>query len=622
MAADRSPVPRAASALQWLSGLLVLGVLLGGLVAAAITLWESVDLRELTGGAGAKPAPLPPPALVPTAAAWSTAGFRAGLYVSAASARYFPDSTFYPGLIRDWEERIRRAGGTVTRVHDADGVRALGPGALLVAPAALCLSRRELSALEAHATAGGGLLATWAVGARDGACRWRGWDGVSEIAGSPDVRQLERREALYLTVPSGTPLSMGLAPATRIELRSESQLAVALQGVHVYWSDWSLNPAPAASGGAADGAAVARDAPGGGRIVWLGFLPSQAARGSDSLGVSRLADAGLRWAAGVAGARLAPWPGGRRSALLLTEDVESGFENANALAKLARDRSVPASFYVVSQLALDHPEMGPGLDSVGEVGSQTSDHRPVAGLPETEQRLRLRRSWSEVRGWIGHGPVGLRPPEESFDTTTLRIWRGLGGRYLLAVNNARTASPELYDTPEGRVALLPRVMKDDYNVMVQEDGSGPEALRRAYLDGLRKISAVGGLAVLSLHSQIATAPRVAAVGEVLDSLAPHRSEWWIATGRAIADWWISRSEATLSVDAAADGALSLHVTAPPGDSLAGAWVELQLPGGAGGSWTPAVDGRPIPFRPTPDGMEMPVGGLAPGESRTIRVGRG
>jgi len=61
---------------------------------------------------------------------------------------------------------------------------------------------------------------TWATGARDGSCDWIGWRRVQELTGALDVRELEEREGLYLTVAAGLPLSPGLDPATRVELRS------------------------------------------------------------------------------------------------------------------------------------------------------------------------------------------------------------------------------------------------------------------------------------------------------------------------------------------------------------------------------------------------------------------
>jgi len=634
---ERSPVPRARSALQWLAGVLLLGLLLGALVAAAVTLWENLDLTQLTGEAPPPPAP-PPAAGLPAAAAVPPGrSFDAALYVSGSTAGFFPDSAFYPKLVDGWEARIRAAGGRVRRVEDASGLGDLSPATLLVVPAGLCLSRREVAAVQGHLAAGGSVVATWATGARDGRCEWRGWETVARLSGTPDIRQLESREALYLTLPGGTPLLDGLSPGTRIELRPGSQLAAGLSGRHAYWSDWSLNPEPAASGGVADGAAVARTTEEGGRAVWLGFLVSEAATPRDSLLLERVAEGGIRWAADVPSAEVAPWPGGHDAALLVAEQAEASFANAADLARLLRDRRTPGSFYVVSGIALDHPDLADSLQAAGEVGTQTTDHQPVVGLPGAEQRVRLSRSSAEVRGWTGGpAPAGLRPPEERFDTTTLRVWRALGGRYVLAVNEARVGSPEVYDTPGGRVALLPRIVDSDYNVMVRSGTVRRGRVRDAWLGGARKMGLLGGLAVLSIHTQVAGAPgTVDVVGDVLDSLAAGPTDWWTATGRDIADWWLRRGSASVTWLRASGDTLELRVSAPPGDSLPGAWIEVVAgpesrdvagSGGDGtagdgeaGRWTVTEDGRPIAYRPFRYGIRAPVGPLAPGESRILRL---
>ncbi|MCJ7626744.1 MAG: hypothetical protein MUO50_00005, partial [Longimicrobiales bacterium] len=64
----------------------------------------------------------------------------------------------------------------------------------------------------------------------------------------------------------------------------------------------------------------------------------------------------------------APWPNGKRSALLLVEDVEAEYRNAQAMADLLEDLKLPGTFFAVSQLVLDDTELGQTLARVGEVG--------------------------------------------------------------------------------------------------------------------------------------------------------------------------------------------------------------------------------------------------------------
>jgi peptidoglycan/xylan/chitin deacetylase (PgdA/CDA1 family) len=599
----QDPVPRARAAAQWLGGLMLLGFLGAGVVAAAAALWENVDVQSLARRAAAvTDAPPPPPPDGPGPVASAGGAPAVALFESAASARYFPDSGFYRASLSRWEALLIEAAGRPVRVRDAAGVAALPAGALLVAPESVCLSDAEIAAFRRHLSSGGGLVLSWATAARDGACRWRGWEPLRSLTGALDLAEYPAEPALFLAVPAGLPLSPGIPPGGRIELYPEPHLALQTPGPHPYWSDWALN-APRGEGPIPDAAAVLHEPDTGGRVAWFGFRERQAVGERDVERVRRLLRNGVRWAAGTTVAEISTWPGGKRGALLVAQDVETGFENAAALARLLREREARGTFFAVSRMALDHPAIADSLRGAGEVASQTADHAPTAGLPLEEQQVRLGRSIRELEAWSGQEVTGLRPPEERFDEATLRAWRRAGGRYVAAVNDARSAAPEIYRTPDGSVALLPRLIKDDYNVFVQDGARRTDRLRSAWLEGMRKVEALGGLAYLSLHTQIAGTPdRVDVVGEVLDSAATRPGGWWVAPGAAIASWWMARDEARLELEARGD-TLALRIRAPAA-GLRDAWIDLYLPGGT--ELRPHRDGLALAWAPTEWGIRFPV----------------
>ena len=87
MPPKQDPVPRARSAAQWLGGILLLGFLAAGVVAAAAALWENVDVQSLARRAAAISDEPPAPGLEsegPAAAASIMA--RIAVFESAASA--------------------------------------------------------------------------------------------------------------------------------------------------------------------------------------------------------------------------------------------------------------------------------------------------------------------------------------------------------------------------------------------------------------------------------------------------------------------------------------------------------------------------------------------------------
>lgn len=599
----------------------MLGVIAASVVAAGMRLWQDIDIQRLTRTPGlANPSAIPT-ALPAASASVVSRAFPVALYHSHESAAFFPDPDYYPGILDAWEELIAAAGGQVVRISDPDQIDSLTNEHVLVAPTALCMTDRETTALHNHAERGGGLVINWAVGARDSNCEWLGWDAVTRLTAAIEIRELEKREALFYSIPAGLPLSLGFDPGTRVELRFESQLAAATPGIRVYWADWAMNAAPAEDTDDVNAAVLTHVTEEGGRVVWFGFRMGQGAMPDDEERNLRLFSNGVTWAAGLPAAEIASWPHAARATLLVAQDVESHFGNAVALANIARHKAVPVTFFVVSQLALEHPDIADSLSAVGEVGSQTSDHSLIAELTYSDQRSRLSRSWTEIHGWTGDSAFGLHPPEERFDENTLRAWRGLGGRYVVAVNDARTASPEIYDTPDGRIVLLPRIIKDDYNVFVQESAMRSRHLTEAYLQGMAKVRAVGGLAVVSLRSQVAGEPgRVGVVGEVMDS-ALSRGEWWIATGRSVADWWLARKETKLQLSDLPGGDLELRVTTSPQHELLGGWINLILPGDPQ-SWTPEIGGQPLQYSETNWGLRIPIPHMVPGEVSVIMLRQG
>jgi peptidoglycan/xylan/chitin deacetylase (PgdA/CDA1 family) len=621
MSPRRDPAPRVHAWGHWLGGFLLLGILGGAVVAAAVGLWQSLDLRQVAPGLATTPSRPPEPAAVSPAGSLH-GRFSAVILRLSRNRAFYPDERYYEREVTRWAEVVASVGGHVRQISSLDDLARLRPDELLVLPEAPCLSGIEIQAIRTHLRRGGSLVSNWAVGARDARCNWRGWQTVAEFSGAHDVRELARRDGLYFTVPGGLPLSPGLDPGTRVELRPEPTLALNQPGARVYWSDWALNPAPDEAGGTSDVAATVGKTPAGGRIAWFGFHLSQASTPRDSLNVYRMVQNGVRWGAGVPMASVAAWPDGRRAALVLVQDVEAEHRNALALAKLLKELSLPGSFYAVSGLVKDDPELAEALSEAGEIGSHSADHRPVAGLALDDQRNILRREWGEIRGWAGEGPAGFRPPEESFDANTLRAWAESGGRYVIATNQARSGSPEVHGSGRDQMILLPRLMKDDYNVFVQDGALKADRLTEAFLEGARKIRAVGGLAIAALHTQIAgTGSRLQAVRALADTTRANQ-DWWTAQADEVADWWRLRSSIVVRFLAPADSESGVGpeivVEAPRGEDIEGLWLDVVLPNGAD-DVRPTVNGSAVAFTVTEWGIRVPVGRLPAGGERLVAI---
>jgi peptidoglycan/xylan/chitin deacetylase (PgdA/CDA1 family) len=623
MRPERDLVPRAKEAWLWLSGLLLLGVLGAGATGAAVLLWENIDIRQLTPGlaeiVGSPPEPdMPTP---PVVAAFS---FDAVLFVSPRNRTFVPDTTFYPDELERWRHLVADVGGRVRLAETADDLRALSSTDMLLMPEAPCLTTAELAAVSRHVGTGGSLVTNWAVGARDENCDWRGWEPLLDLTGAEDVRESPSRQALYLTIPAGLSVSVGVDPGTRVELRPDRSVALKMAGPHVYWSDWALNPTPDFDGAGADAAVSTTETDGGGRVAWFGLRLGQAATPRDSVLVERMVQNGVLWAAGVPTVAPSPWPGAARAAVVFTLDVEAEHRNALGVAEVLAAEGLTASFFVVSQIVREDGELAEALARVGEVGTQTVDHTPIAGLTPQDQRVRLQRAADEIERWTGIAPVGLHPPEEAHDSASLVAWKRAGGRYILGGTEARSGSPELHTVLGGSMVVLPRVIKDDYGVFVQGGAVRATRLSDAYVKGAHKMRAIGGLAVIAGHTQIMSrGTRLDALRVVADSVRS-QGDWWITRADHVAEWWSARGEVRMSwVDSAplpaVDGIQSSELpdllVHGGSTEMKGLWIDVVVPGSD--RLLPLLDGETVEFKTTEWGMQLPVGVLRPGESRRI-----
>jgi len=635
----RDPVPRAKEAWWWLGGLLTLGLAGGAVVAAGIALWENIDIRQLAPALQETVAAAPVPAM-PPAAVRSGGGFEAVLFESELNHGFFQDTTFHPRQIARWREIAEAMDGRIRIVSDAEGLNGVRADELLLVPEAPCVSSDELALISRHLSRGGSIVTNWAFGVRDGTCAWRGWQPLLDLTGAEAIRELTDREALFLTVPTGLPTSAGIDPGTRVELRPDPAIALRMPGERIYWSDWALNPTPDPDGAGADVAVATTTTGQGGRIAWFGLRHGQGVTNRDEAWVARVLANGVRWAAGGPYASPGAWPGAARAALVFALDVEGQEASVNArdAAAMFELEELPVSFYVVSQLVQDDELLARALASAGEVGSQTVDHTPVAGLTPQDQTIRLRRSWNDVEDWVGEGPAGLRPPEETVDAVTLPAWARVGGRYVLASNGARSASPELHRTEAGPMVLLPRLLKDDYTVIVRDITLRSRRLADAFVAGTRKMRAIGGLAVVAGHTQIiAPGPRLEAVRAVADSVRA-QGGWWMAEAREVADWWLDRSSVRLGWAATAVTAPDAQAAEPAvepameedllvsfmpgkdvgdvGSRIEELWVEVvapELPEAA----IPLVDGTSVDFIEERWGMRVRIGTIPAGVERRV-----
>ena len=537
----------------------------------------AVELSRQEGSAAARELRLAPvDAALPGAVAVT-------LVRDPASASWYESADEYDRALAHWRGALEAVGATVTvrAPRELQGVRTP-----LVIAAAPCLSDETRDAVLRAAESGQGVLLSWLSGTRDAGCRFAGWGLVARLTGAGRADTLGAGIDAYVAFPAGGPLAVGLPAGARIELRRSSHVALRTPSRDALWSDRWLNPDPPRGSELVDGAVVRGERP---RVAWIGFELQHVIDSEWDQAMARVLVRNL--VAHVSGTPLAapaPWPGAHRAAAVLAQDVEDEFANARLALDTLRAAGAPGSFYVVSSLALEHADLTREMARHGELGSHGDVHLRIDGLPAAEQARRLQRTQADLESLVQERVGGFRPPEEGFDGTTIDAWLDAGGRYLYAINDLRSAGPERVLVGNRVVVLLPRTANDDYSTVRRGGITDPEALAAAQLATWQKIGALGGLYVMSYHSNMLARPNtVAALGIVARALR-RDPDCWLVTGGDVVAWWEGRAQLETSVQRVGAGlevrvrnggkapvpAFRVQVTRPDDVASPSAWVEV------------------------------------------------
>jgi peptidoglycan/xylan/chitin deacetylase (PgdA/CDA1 family) len=505
---------------------------------------------------------------------------------SAPTADWFARAGGEPGsydrMVDAWEARLRALGHEVARIDDAALARGIDvpdvvPRPVIVAPAPAALDDAAVAALQDAVRRGAGLIATWqlAIHRPDGS--WRGYAPLTALVGATPLAPADAGAVgtpRYATLLGGTALTANLPAGARLEVQpADVPLLVTAPGAVADWTRWEMLPfgedAHPVRPTAIAQAAVAR-----GRVVWMDFDPAGLVAAGPGRGwVETLVAQSVRWTAGEPLAEIATWPGGVRTAAMLSMDTEHRFDAARGVAQRFADAGMPLTAFAVSSLATGHADTVQALAAAGEVGSHTDDHRPLAGRPFAEQVEQLTRSRDVLSALADAPVVGFRPPEEETDAETAQALVQAGYRYLAGPRDKNRAEPFVEDVDGTPLVVLPRIPRDDFEFVVRNP-LDPAGTWTAIQRDFQQVRRLGGLYLFDFHTQYAEEPGSAdAVRHLLGLRA--LPDVWAATGRDVARWWALRAGAKVRVARPQPTRLVVTVTAT--QAVEGLTVLVHLP---------------------------------------------
>ena len=278
---------------------------------------------------------------------------------------------------------------------------------------------------------------------------------------------------------------------------------------------------------------------GAGRLVWMDFPPHPGDHyeeiNVDNLNalMSRVFGYLLRQSYSA----WATWPAGTKFAGFISEDTEDKFLQAKNVVNIVRQKGFPITWFMLSNLALEHRDLTRELAAVGEVACHGDSHLPFSLNTLEEQTIRLARCQKVLKELTGEMPIGFRPPEERFNGDTIDALLNVGMDYLFADNDAAIAVPQIVATndPNASLVSLPRKAEDDYSLW--EVGKLDFQRSVAVIDrDMAAMEQVGGLYGFSFHSQyMDDADNLRIVMHVGEKLQERQA--YFSTGKRIAAWW-------------------------------------------------------------------------------------
>ena len=462
-----------------------------------------------------------------------------------AAAAYYDKPATLDSIVEAWRFMLTSIGADV-RVIAPNATASAKRARVLVVPSSPCMTVETRALIDDAGSRRQGVVLTGAAGVNDGGCRVLGYGLVVSATGATRAAALEPRSMVYVTFPASSTLSADIPPGARLDLKPGTQVALRVFGRDAYYSDYDLHPLPASSEKLLDGA-VAHDDDGRRRVVYWGFDLRDAVDQPWNADVLRLlARNTIAWSARLPLTALEPWPGGRHAAAALAQDVEDRFANSRHALDSLQAIGAPATYFLTSQLAKRNTDLTKALNAAGEVGTHSENHRRLGGLPVDIQRSRLATTQTDLVELLGRRVRGLRPPEEQFDSATMAAWIANGGTYLFGANDSRTAAPELLAIGRDTLVLLGRVAGDDFALAARARTANADTIAAIAMTDYARLRALGGLYVLSYHSQMFGRPeRVPALARLARGLM-HDTSTWLATTGAIASWGRARADLIVS----------------------------------------------------------------------------
>ena len=503
------------------------------------------------------------------------------LYASPSTKGYFATiGGNYDVLVSPWRAYFADRGESYNEISDPVQLRGLTKG-ILILPSAVALTAAERSDILRFRAQGGAVLATWAVGTRNVGGEWEGWKFLEEL-GAKSLGEIPPEAAARFLILNGeSPLSHSQGAGQRIWLGNASERMLRFQGAGNAGRimNWSRIPDTTRRD---EGAVIfSEPSASAGRSVLFAFAES--AWEAQPQPIYALVDDTIAWLQRTPAIVKSAWPGGKRAAQVIAMDTEEGFPNALRFASMMQAIDYRGTFYILTSVAKQFPEVLATLARGFELGYHGDIHVGFKDQTQEQQRNRVNAMRSELAALAPDATqvTGFRAPTEDYDATTERLLQAADVRHHVTDPSRTDARLPAFAKIEGAnnsntLVVLPRTQRDDINL--SKENLNVAQTTQALIDDFDMTEEMGALGMLSVHSQNYGADSVLtqAMPKFLDHLKQHRARIWLASSGQIADWWRERERFKLSSKPTGKR-VEFNVTITGNTPFTGASLVVMLP---------------------------------------------
>lgn len=475
------------------------------------------------------------------------------LYESAHTAQYLRAHESDYGLtLGRWRKYLKRYGAD-QRSLSRDALLGQPAPGVLVLPGVQILDLQEKQAIDRFVQRGGSLWGTGRIATQTQEGVDGGYSYLEQRFGVRVLTQDVAPTEWYLMPFGDGPLSWPIAAGRRMlvgDSRSSDLLRIQSEHLSGVYMDWNRTNIPELG---VQGA-IAFNEQGGSRTVYYAFSES-AWNYHKQADWHALLDATMAWLRHTPRAYLAAWPMARQAAHLWEMDTEDKFYSAPKLAEHLERIGARGTFYCLTSVARQYPEIVRDLLQRGhEIAYHADVHFGFKGLDPQEQDMRIQNMKAQMVKILGSDAAqatGFRAPTESYDVTTEILLRKYGVLHHAADPSATEDRLPFFSVSEpglgaqDALVVLPRTQMDDISFFLLR--LSPERILQIVNSDLDLAVMMGALDLLSVHSQthVDGGLMTTVNGPYAKHVADYGERLWVARGDDIAQWWRRRATVQL-----------------------------------------------------------------------------